>query len=576
MITLDEIIPYQPPLPPKPSISSKPLPLPSKPLPLIHPLPQKPSSRVQSPSYPDQPHQFNQRFVPNSQEQASPESSYRNVFDRELAEWSNTTATTAVMSTGLETPGQEIQHHTGSESFANGSSNLLFNCPSDVQPASHDNGASSSIAAVTIQPERPRLTHKETTRLMCDPELDDVHSSSIFGTPSEDTVHIDITDTHLNDTDVSHVSGWNTNSQLAEIPTQLPEVDVDESQNAVRDKTTQNLDTSPSNMISSAGPRTSSVVHMDDNDQQNPSSCDNDSSADGPTSGCTRGLTPAFEQRQNCTSRDAATAQPPKPRTRRSAKRPHRSRPRMQTYRTEPPDESGDSDDSDDQDYVDRSQHVDDRARPTNRPKHQPVTDSNSVKPEADIAFKIGSLSLPDLKTVQRGVLTCEFFSSQIMCSFSWTVDREHLNHCSPKSDHTPDRGHDQCEMDITQERDLHTSSKVETTRKLRKQRNSHSNAREAGSGRKHKRRKKWTEEENFRLKRLREEENLPWTQIKEHFPDRTAGAIQVQYSTTLKGLAAKSSGMTPNDEVDRNTTFSPNRRQYSLRSRRAVERYSP
>ncbi|EED13200.1 hypothetical protein TSTA_056970 [Talaromyces stipitatus ATCC 10500] len=226
-----------------------------------------------------------------------------------------------------------------------------------------------------------------------------------------------------------------------------------------------------------------------------------------------RDLTPS-----TCTPRNAATGQPPKPRIRRSTKRPRRSCPGMQTYRTKPPNESGDPDHSDDQDYVDRPQHEDDRPRRTNRPKHQPITDSNSVKPEADIVIKIGSLSLPDLKTGQRGVLTCEFFSSQIMCSFSWTS--------------------------------------------LGRWRGKH--------------RKKWTEEENFRLKWLREEENLPWSQIKKHFPDRTAGAIQVQYSTALKASASTSSGMTPNDEADRNTTFSPNRRQYSRRPRRAVERYSP
>jgi hypothetical protein len=38
----------------------------------------------------------------------------------------------------------------------------------------------------------------------------------------------------------------------------------------------------------------------------------------------------------------------------------------------------------------------------------------------------LGGLSLPDLHTVSRGVLSCEIFPSEIMYSFSWKMDRDH------------------------------------------------------------------------------------------------------------------------------------------------------
>jgi hypothetical protein len=37
-------------------------------------------------------------------------------------------------------------------------------------------------------------------------------------------------------------------------------------------------------------------------------------------------------------------------------------------------------------------------------------------------------------------------------------------------------------------------------------------------------------------LRRLKEEDRLPWKQIKEHFPGRTEGSLQVRYSTKHQG----------------------------------------
>ncbi|EED16657.1 hypothetical protein TSTA_017320 [Talaromyces stipitatus ATCC 10500] len=285
--------------------------------------------------------------------------------------------------------------------------------------------------------------------------------------------------------------------------------------------------------------------------------------------------------------------QPPKPRTHRSAKRRYRAHPRTSTYRTASWDESDVSDDSDDEDYLDLTQ--DDPDRPTKRRKQLPVTKSVQLKPE--IRSKLARLSLPDLSTVSRGLFSWDIYPSEILYSFSWTEERENSDHSQREADHKLDQDHDQNEMNSTREWKSHKSLEDETTGKPRsKQRDHHLNTRAAGSGRNHKHRKKWTEEENARLKRLREEENLSWSQIKKHFPDRTEGALQVQYSTALKDSASKSSATALRDNTGRDAGFSPSpetdfqrRRQHSLdtatermirsrpaRARRAVEPYSP
>jgi hypothetical protein len=51
-----------------------------------------------------------------------------------------------------------------------------------------------------------------------------------------------------------------------------------------------------------------------------------------------------------------------------------------------------------------------------------------------------------------------------------------------------------------------------------------------------------FSKEELDLLKRLKEEDQLPWKQIKERFPGQTEGALQVQYSTKLKDRAPRTS----------------------------------
>ncbi|EED12960.1 hypothetical protein TSTA_054700, partial [Talaromyces stipitatus ATCC 10500] len=180
MITLDEIIPYQPPLPPKPCISSKTIPPPSKLPPLIHPLPQKPQSRHQSPSCPSQLHQSKCDHIPSpiDQEQMSGVPLYTNVFDRELAAWSDMAIkTTAFVSTATENTEQQ-QHHIGSDLFENGPRKLLSGDQSDnVQHASHDDEASPSISAGFLGHDRSCSAHQETTQLIHASESNGIHAT---------------------------------------------------------------------------------------------------------------------------------------------------------------------------------------------------------------------------------------------------------------------------------------------------------------------------------------------------------------------------------------------------------------
>ncbi|EME79525.1 uncharacterized protein MYCFIDRAFT_178116 [Pseudocercospora fijiensis CIRAD86] len=46
----------------------------------------------------------------------------------------------------------------------------------------------------------------------------------------------------------------------------------------------------------------------------------------------------------------------------------------------------------------------------------------------------------------------------------------------------------------------------------------------------------RWTAEENARMIKLKEADNLSWEEISEHFPNRSAGSVQVHYSSNLKG----------------------------------------
>lgn len=121
-ITLDDII-YEHHPPPKPSIPSKAIAPPSKLPPLTHPLPQKPHSRHQSPSFPSQLlHPFRSHPIssPIDQESRAEVPSYKNVFDSELAAWSDIAVeATAIVSATTENTGQQPQCRSGSKGLEN-------------------------------------------------------------------------------------------------------------------------------------------------------------------------------------------------------------------------------------------------------------------------------------------------------------------------------------------------------------------------------------------------------------------------------------------------------------------------
>ena len=117
-----KIIPYQPPLPPKPSISSKIIPPSSKLPPLIHPLPQKPHSRHQSPSYPSQLHQSKCGPIsyPIDQERRSGLPIYTNDFDSELAALSNMTIEATAIASPATGDAEQQQHVSSGEGLKTG------------------------------------------------------------------------------------------------------------------------------------------------------------------------------------------------------------------------------------------------------------------------------------------------------------------------------------------------------------------------------------------------------------------------------------------------------------------------
>lgn len=399
-----------------------------------------------------------------------------------------------------------------------------------------------------------------------------------------------------------------TDYQLAETLTHQSDVGVRddglESQDVPNVKLKSTSNALPLNMDSSVNGETGLILQDQGDDQDSLHSCEGDHSTNEPGSIQSQDQSASVSSERNgIWPREICpvavvipAAQPHKPR-----KRPSRLRTETQPDRTDPFDESDefdDSNDDDDDDYVDRAPHVENQGRSVKRPKYQPIANSDPVRPEAVRDLKLGDLSLPNLKTVQRGVLTCEFFPSQIMYSFSWTEDRGNSGDRPPIEGNTLGIGNGRCEVNGTQERDLHTFSTDEITKKVGdNQRNSHLNARESGLGEKRKRKKAWTDEEDVRLKRLKEGDNLPWSQILKHFPGRKLGTLQFRYYNVLKDSPSKSSVISSHGTTDRNNTppSSPHsdrqqridslsqsatessfRSRYGpVRCRRTVERYS-
>jgi hypothetical protein len=271
------------------------------------------------------------------------------------------------------------------------------------------------------------------------------------------------------------------------------------------------------------------------------------------------------------------TSQPAGPQVSKTARRPCRTgRGKRKNRSTSPKDaDSDDSDDFDDDDYVDTSKTWDDSRRPIKRKRQLPAAEGDRPKSQTAARSPLGGFSLPDLDAISRGVLTCEFFPSEIMYSFSWKVDRDPSDHLRFKENPIGPtdqgrNGYEKNDAPSSVPRIVHKANKVNTP---------------------------FSKEELDLLKRLKEEDRLPWKQIKEHFPGRTEGTLQVQYSTKLKDRAPRSLVSTASENKDLNdessqptksgqrncreesprTTADPpfSSRYGPPRSRRAVDRYS-
>ncbi|EED23201.1 hypothetical protein TSTA_066480 [Talaromyces stipitatus ATCC 10500] len=528
---------------------------------------------------------------------------------------------TAIVSAATENTGQQPQCRSGSKGLednlrkqppanANGMLTYRGHClgirSDNQQHVSHNGEASPGISAGFLEHERSCSAYQETTERINGLESNTMHAALSSDSRSGTAIPADTA--HLDDMDLLHASSAAPNLTMSPNITLITE--SVKNQGVLGEKRTPDPDSSPSDMILSESRETSLVVRNSEDNEDIPSSLGGEHSTTNTALGCSQdpSLSSRGEQNGDCLGENNTVtvvipaARPPKPHAKRSAKRPYRRRPKRQTSRTAPFDEEDDSDDPDDDDYVEQTPQVDDRYRPTKKPRQLPVTNSDRSDVGAAVGFQLGGLSLPDLRTVQRGVLTCEFFPSQIMYSFSWAEDRGCSDDCPPNDDNTLSKGDGRSEMNGIQGWDLDTSSKDvedEATENIDdNQPNSRLNSRKPGCGGKRRRKKAWTVEEDARLKLLKEKDNLSWSQILKHFPNRTEGALQFRYSKYIKNSTSRPSVTPSHDVTDRNITLpssphsscqqhedrpSQSATELTLRSRygparcrRTVERYSP
>jgi hypothetical protein len=264
--------------------------------------------------------------------------------------------------------------------------------------------------------------------------------------------------------------------------------------------------------------------------------------------------------------------QPTKSRGSTTARRPHRTRHGKRKDRSTSPQ---DSDDTDDDDYVDTRTTQDDLRRPVKRTRQLTAAGSDPPTTQTATRSPLDGFSLPDLHAVSRAILTVEFFPSEIMYSFSWKENRDALDRleCKEKLIVPTDQGCTGYEKGDAQS--LAAPGIISKATKAHTP---------------------FSQEELDLLKQLKEEDRLPWKQIKEHFPDRTEGTLQVQYSTKLKGRDPRSPGSIRNKKLNGQssrpsksdgrscrqqshcTTTDPSfaSRYGAPRSRRTVDRYSP
>ncbi|EEA18474.1 hypothetical protein PMAA_102510 [Talaromyces marneffei ATCC 18224] len=494
---------------------------------------------------------------------------------------------TTAMSTTAEDQGEGQEPRNGSDSLV-------------------DN--SESPSSDFREPERLRSPCEESTQLIHGSRRDGTHDSADSDFQSETPIPVAIA--HSDGAEALHTNDCASDLHSAEALILQPDVDVRgsgrESQDIPGDEWEFTPNALPLNMVPSVSGDTGLERQDQNDDHDNLRSCEGDHLTSEPASVHSKELSPSpsvsSERNRICPRENCAVAvvipaaQPSQPR-----KRPSRLRTETQTYRTDLFDESDEFDDSNDDDYVDREQHVERQRHSTKRPKYQPIVRSDPMKSKAVRDFKLGDLSLPNLRTVQRGVLTCEFFPSQILYSFSWPEDRGCSDGRPLTDDNTLSKEYSRSEMNGIPGWGLDTSSnEVEdenTERIYDNQRNSHLNSRKPGHGEKRRRKKAWTDEEDARLKLLKEKDNLSWSQILKHFPGRKQGTLQFRYYNVLRDSTSKSSAISLHDGTDRNNTppSSPHsdhqqridslsqsatessfRSRYGpVRCRRTVERYS-
>ncbi|KUL81447.1 hypothetical protein ZTR_10361 [Talaromyces verruculosus] len=406
-ITLDEIIPYQPPLPPKPSkpsISSKIIPPPSKLPPLIHPLPQKPHSRHQSPSYPSQLHQSKCGPIsyPIDQERRSGLPTYTNDFDSELAALSNMTIeATAIASPATENAEQQ-QHVSSGKGLKTGPYKFPPRSRSDnEQDARHDDEANHGISAEVTEHGRSCSAYQETTEPTNGSKSNSMHSALSPNARSGKAIPADTA--HLDEVNLPHAS-----SPAPELTESLNITLLTESvddQGVLCEKRTPDPDISPLDMILSESRETSLVVLNNEDNEDISNSLGGEHPTTNTTLGCSQDLSLSSREQNgaclgenNTVSVVIPAAQPPKPRTRKSAKRPHRRRSKKRASGTAPFDERDDSDDPDDDDYVEKTPQVDDWYRSTKKPRQLPVTNSDRSDVGAAVGFQLGAKEMVEAR----------------------------------------------------------------------------------------------------------------------------------------------------------------------------------
>jgi hypothetical protein len=321
-------------------------------------------------------------------------------------------------------------------------------------------------------------------------------------------------------------------------------------------------DAALSNTVSSESLDTDPTTQGDDQDNQTP--CEGNKIIAVTTPSCSEGRPISRHSGQRDSPRNSTvaviipTSQCPKPCTHKSSSRACRTGGGKRKHRSRSLEH--DNSNGSDNDGTDITQNVDNQRRRAKRKRQLGMVNSNRFTPGTVARSPLGNFSLPDLHSISRGLLTCEIFSSEIVYSFTWKEDKDSSDHVKCKEGPQRHSRYERIDAQISAPRTVHKTTSANAP---------------------------FTKEDDELLKRLKEEDRLPWKQIKGHFPGRTEGSLQVRYCTKLKDRASGSSMSTPSEkELDASSSpiLEPCAKTGPLlrsrygppRSRRVVERYSP